>query len=140
VPKSPAFIRIREQVLQIVRCIPASRLCTYQAIGEHLDVMPRHVAYILSQLPDLEKMTYPWHRVVSGDGTLGTVKRRGDGRTQAELLADEGHVISGNAVVFFERAAIAVGMLDSGIEKQQRPASSRIAPAGPARRSRRSDR
>jgi methylated-DNA-protein-cysteine methyltransferase related protein len=138
VPKSPAFIRIRVQVLQIVRCIPASRLCTYQAIGEHLGVMPRHVAYILSQLPDLEKMLHPWHRVVSGDGTLGTVKRGGEGRTQADLLADEGHVVSGNAVVFFERAAIAVGALDSGIEKQPRPESSR-APAGPARRSRRRD-
>lgn len=139
-PKSPAFLRIRDQVLRIVNCIPASRLCTYQAIGEHLDVMPRHVAYLLSQLPDHEKLRHPWHRVVAGDGTLGTPKRGGDGRTQAELLADEGHVVSHNAVVFFDRAVMPVADLKSGIEKQTRPEPSTVGAEPAVGRARRGGR
>lgn len=40
--------------------------CTVQSSGEHLDVMPRQLASILSQLDDSEKAPYPWHRVEPG--------------------------------------------------------------------------
>jgi len=43
-PRSTAFIRIKADVLGIVRNIPPGRLCTYAAIGRHLDVMARQVA------------------------------------------------------------------------------------------------
>ena len=61
---SPFFIRIREHLLQLTASLPEGRVCSFQSIGEHLDVMPRHVAYILSTLEDAEKLVYPWHRVV----------------------------------------------------------------------------
>jgi alkylated DNA nucleotide flippase Atl1 len=80
--KSPVFARIKMQVLDIVATIPETRVSTYQSIGEHLDVMPRHVASILSQLPPNEKMVYPWQRVVSGDGSLGVVKKGPDGKVK----------------------------------------------------------
>lgn len=73
-PKSPAFIRIEDQVLQIVAAIPEARVSTIQWIGEHLDVVPQHVAYILAGLSPNEKIFYPWHRVVPHDGGLGAVK------------------------------------------------------------------
>jgi methylated-DNA-protein-cysteine methyltransferase related protein len=121
--KSPAFARIKAQVLDIVATIPEARVSTYQSIGEHLAVMPRHVAYILSQLPPNEKMVYPWHRVVSGDGSLGVVKKGPDGKSQAELLQDEGILVSQNSVASgMEKLFVPAQELPSGIAKQSRPA------------------
>jgi methylated-DNA-protein-cysteine methyltransferase related protein len=121
-PKSPAFIRIKEQVLQIVASVPEAQITTHRSIGEHLDVVPRHVAYILSMLSPEEKMSYPWHRVVSENGSLGVLKRGPDGKTQAELLENEGHVISRNAIgLSFERAFIPAVKLESDVSKQTRP-------------------
>jgi methylated-DNA-protein-cysteine methyltransferase-like protein len=130
-PKSPAFIRIRAQVLQVVASIPRGRVCTFQSIGAHLDVMPRHVAYILSQLDDGEKMTLPWHRVVAGDGTLGAPRFAPDGQSQAQRLAEEGVAIARNAVAP-SLAAWFVGAaeLAHGLPPQSRPAT----PSAPARR------
>ncbi len=126
--KSPAFARIKAQVLEIVASIPKSKISTYQSIGEHLAVMPRHVAYILSQLAPNEKMVYPWHRVVSGDGTLGVVKNGPDGKTQAEMLGDEGLLISHNKVATdMSRVFVPAAALPSGIGPQTRPAD---APVG----------
>ena len=121
-PKSAAFVRIITQVLQIVAAIPVSRVCTYRAIGAHLDVMPRHVAYILTMLEPLESLEFPWFRVVGDDGSLGTLKRGGDGRTQATLLAEEGLVVSNNSVaISMGHALIEVAALNSGVPKQTRP-------------------
>ena len=84
--KSEAFARIKDQVLRIVATIPESKITTYQSIGEHLSLMPRHVAYILSQLDDNTKLDIPWYRVVSADGSLGVPKRDPNGDSQAQLL------------------------------------------------------
>jgi methylated-DNA-protein-cysteine methyltransferase related protein len=122
-PNSPFFARIREQVLQLTAAVPEGRVCTFQSMGEYLDVMPRHVAYILSQLAGNEKMVYPWYRVVSGDATLGSPKKNPDGTTQAELLRAEGVLIDGNRVKApFERVFIAAEQLQSGLPQQTRPA------------------
>lgn len=96
--KSEAFARIKDQVLRIVTTIPESKITTYQSIGEHLAVMPRHVAYILSQLDDNTKLEIPWYRVVSADGSLGVPKRNPNGDSQAQLLQREGIVVVGNAI------------------------------------------
>lgn len=134
-PKSPAFIRIRQQVLQIVASIPRGRVCTFQSIGAHLDVMPRHVAYILSQLDDGEKMTLPWHRVVAGDGALGAPRFAPDGQSQAQRLAEEGVAIAGDAVApDLASHFVAAEQLAHGLPKQTRPAAparKRTAGGGP---------
>jgi methylated-DNA-protein-cysteine methyltransferase related protein len=132
---SPAFARIKAQVLEIVATIPESKVSTYQSIGEHLAVMPRHVAYILSQLPDIEKLVYPWHRVVSGSGALGVVKKGPDGKTQAELLQEEGILIKQNAVAELSKLLVSAQELPSGIGKQVRPADAPLpkSRAKPAR-------
>jgi methylated-DNA-protein-cysteine methyltransferase related protein len=121
-PKSPAFIRIKAQVLQIVAAIPYAKLTTFRSIGEHLDVVPRHVAYILTMLTIDEKIDYPWFRVVSDDASLGVPKHGADDRSQAELLLEEGLIVSGNSVkASFEQAFIPAGALESGISQQTRP-------------------
>ncbi len=119
---SPFFARIREHVLQLTAAVPEGKVCTFQSMGEYLDVMPRHVAYILSQLEDNEKFVYPWHRIVSGDTSLGTLKKNPDGASQAELLRDEGILISNNKVASsFEQVFICAEQLPSGLARQKRP-------------------
>jgi methylated-DNA-protein-cysteine methyltransferase related protein len=106
-------------------------------MGEYLDVMPRHVAYILSQLGDNEKFVYPWYRVVSGDTSLGTPKKNPDGRTQADLLLDEGILVSNNKVASrFEQVFISAEQLPSGLARQTRPADAPVAKQGRSRQGR----
>lgn len=134
-PNSPFFARIRAQVLQLTESIPEGKICTYQSMGEYLDVMPRHVAYILSQLEDHEKYVYPWHRVVSSDASLGTPKKNPDGMSQAELLRDEGLLVSANKLSSsFEQVFVAAERLSSGLPRQKRPEN---APAAKSARTRR---
>ena len=109
---SPFFARIRVHVLQLTALIPEGRICTFQSMGEHLDVVLRHVAYIFGQLEDNERMVYPWHRVVGGDGVLCALKKNPDGRTQTDHLRSEGFLVSGNRVASdWKRVFIAAGDL-----------------------------
>jgi methylated-DNA-protein-cysteine methyltransferase-like protein len=129
---SAFFARIKMQVLQLTSAVPAGKVCTYQLMGKHLDVMPRHVAYILSQLEPHEKLEYPWHRVVSADMSLGTQKQNPDGTPQAELLRNEGLLVSGNKVISsVERVLVDAANLPSGLARQTRPEN---APAAKMRR------
>jgi methylated-DNA-protein-cysteine methyltransferase-like protein len=122
VTASPFYARIRQQVLQLTAAVPAGKVCTFQSMGEHLDVMPRHVAYILSQLDHSEKLRYPWHRVVSGDGSLGSPKTHPDGTSQAELLRAEGILVSGKRIAIgFADVFVPAALLPSGLPQQQRP-------------------
>lgn len=121
-PASPFYQRIRAQVLQLTQAVPKGRLCTYQSMGRHLDVMPRHVAYILSRLNDHEKVLVPWHRVVTADGRLGARNQHPDGRTQADLLLSEGiTVCEGRIPSPFLEVFIEAEHLPSGLPKQTRP-------------------
>lgn len=129
---SPFYARIKGDVLAIARAIPEGRVATYAAIGAHLDVMPRHVAYILATLEPLERETVPWHRAVAADGTLGPAKAGGRGDEQRARLAAEGVVVDGRgAVVAFAERAIAVADLPHGVPPQTRPADT---PGGGRRR------
>ncbi len=96
-------------------------------MGEYLDVMPRHVAFILSRLKENEKFIYPWHRVVGGDTSLGAPKKNPDGKSQAELLRDEGILVSNNKVASsFEQVFISAEHLPSGLARQNRPADAPV--------------
>lgn len=109
-------------MLQLTAAVPEGRGCTFQSIGEHLDVMPRHVAYILSQLEDHEKVVLPWHRFISRDGSLGSPKTNPDGTSQAELLRAEGILVSSNRIATsFELVFVPADQLPSGLPKQKRP-------------------
>jgi methylated-DNA-protein-cysteine methyltransferase related protein len=127
VAASPFFARIREHVLQLTAAVPEGKVCTFQSMGEHLDVMPRHVAYILSQLEDNEKFVYPWHRVVAGEGSLGSPKSNPDGTSQAELLRAEGILVSGNRIAnSFNLVYVPADQLPSRLPKQKRPADAAV--------------
>jgi methylated-DNA-protein-cysteine methyltransferase related protein len=119
---SPFYARIKADVLIIVASIPKGRVCTFSSIGEHLDVVPRHVAYILSTLEPLEKVQYPWHRVVGNEGNLGKSKTSETGESQSSLLAADGILVAENSVAgYFSKCFIECGNLKSGVKKQTRP-------------------
>jgi methylated-DNA-protein-cysteine methyltransferase related protein len=74
IPKSAAFIQIKAGVIEITSNIPVAQITTYSAIGEHLNLMPRHVAYILTTLSLEEKLELPWYRVVAEKGAISLGK------------------------------------------------------------------
>ncbi|HSK26488.1 MAG TPA: MGMT family protein [Jiangellales bacterium] len=92
---SPAFARIRAQVLDVTARVPRGRVTTYAAVGDELEVVPRHVAYLLSMQSDDEVAALPWHRVVSVDGRLARGER---GEEQAARLRAEGVPVVGRRV------------------------------------------
>ena len=50
--KSPAFARIKSDVLAIVAAIPEGQVASAADLGRQIDVPARHVAYILTTLDD----------------------------------------------------------------------------------------
>jgi methylated-DNA-protein-cysteine methyltransferase related protein len=121
---SPFYARIKRDTLAIVQCIPEGRLVTYKSIGGHLDVVPRHIAYILASLEPSEYARFPWFRVVLDQGLLGKEKVNDLGINQRELLALEGVIIlPSGAIANFDELEVAVEQLNSGIPKQTRPAN-----------------
>jgi methylated-DNA-protein-cysteine methyltransferase related protein len=99
---SVAYARIKGDVIAIVTKIPAGRLATHGAIGQYLAVFPRHVAYVLATLDDLERETVPWWRVVADGGAIGRHQRRDD---QMQRLKAEGCAVAPVGIVqdFAER-------------------------------------
>ncbi len=106
-PKSPNFIRIRADVLRLVAEVPRGRVTTYGAIGRELDVMARHVAYILAMLTDDEADEVAWHRVVGQGGLLKPTKRRPLAVQRALLDAEGIRVDDDDRVDAFEQVAYA---------------------------------
>ncbi|MFQ3627475.1 MAG: MGMT family protein [Cyanobacteriota bacterium] len=120
--KSAAFARIKEQVLAMTTSIPAGRVSTYRSLAAHIDVVPRHVAYILSTLSEAERAAVPWYRVVAEDGVI-SAPNAAKARAQIdELLAEEYRVENKKLLELGDRF-IAVADLNSGISPQTRPTS-----------------
>jgi methylated-DNA-protein-cysteine methyltransferase related protein len=104
--RSAAYARIKTDVLAIVRGVPPGKIVTFDAIGQHLVVMPRHVAYILSALTDSERELVPWHRVVAKGGAIGRGPHRD---AQFAKLVREGVSVSPAGIVQdMERTVVAL--------------------------------
>ena len=88
---SPAFARIRAEVIRLVGLIPPGKFTTYGSIAVHMNVVARHVAFVLSQLSEDEAAALPWHRVVASEGRLSqgmdaTLRAEQQRRLEAEGL------------------------------------------------------
>ena len=68
--KSPAFARIKSDVMAIVAALPQGRVASAADIGRQIDVPARHVAYILTTLDEGERAVSPWWRVVADGGAI----------------------------------------------------------------------
>lgn len=93
-PKSRAFALIREETLHLVSLIPEGKFTTYGSIAIHMNVMPRHVAYVLGRLTPEEAESLPWHRVVAAEGRISPNMPPKLAATQKRLLKAEGLRIS----------------------------------------------
>ena len=69
-PKSLAFARIRAEVIRLVALIPEGKFTTYGSIAVHMNVVARHVAFVMSRLTEEEAARLPWHRVVGADARV----------------------------------------------------------------------
>jgi len=87
---SLAFQRIKEDALNALRSVPAGRVTSYGEIGRRMDVMARHIAYLVTMLTPAELETVPWHRVVGEDGVIGPAQRKRRGAEQIRRLRAEG--------------------------------------------------
>jgi methylated-DNA-protein-cysteine methyltransferase related protein len=104
-PKSTAFIQMKAGVLEVASKIPVGRITTYGAISEHMNVMARHVAYILTTLTFEEQEELPWHRVVANKGAISASgKLTSRHQFQISTLKEEGIVFtSKNCIDNFDK-------------------------------------
>lgn len=93
---SPAYGRIKSDILDLVDQVPSGTVTTYAAIGARLSVMPRVVSTILAALTERERETVAWHRVVADGGAIGRHAWR---VTQIERLRGEGVSVSAAGIV-----------------------------------------
>jgi methylated-DNA-protein-cysteine methyltransferase-like protein len=91
--------RLKAKVLAVVQAIPEGRVTTYGAIGRHLHLTARQVAFVLATLTPEESAALPWFRVVAAQGVISSLKRRGVGRRQIEKLRSEGVSLTARARV-----------------------------------------
>jgi methylated-DNA-protein-cysteine methyltransferase-like protein len=119
--KSPFFARIQRDVLAIIASVPEGQLVTFAEVGAHLDVMPRHVAYLMAMLDGPERDLIPWHRAVAADGRV-------EREAQRAALAAEGHAFDPDGRVSgFLARVVAVATLPHGVAPQTRPADAPVA-------------
>lgn len=93
--KTPNFY---EQVYAVVRRIPRGQVTSYGRIAAMLGRpnAARAVGYALNALKD-KRGSYadvPWQRVVNSQGRISIVNRDNSPNRQAELLREEGVVVS----------------------------------------------
>ena len=89
-----------EQVYAVVRRIPRGKVTSYGRVAQMLGHprAARAVGYALNALKDKkDQPTFakvPWQRVVNSQGRISIVNRENSAQYQAELLRDEGVVVS----------------------------------------------
>ena len=93
-PKSKAFARIRAEVIRLVGLIPEGKFTTYGSIAVHMNVMARHVAFVMSRLTPEESAELPWHRVVSADARISPNMPLASAKLQRKRLRAEGMKIN----------------------------------------------
>jgi methylated-DNA-protein-cysteine methyltransferase related protein len=92
---SPAFKRIRAEVIRLVGLVPEGKFTTYGSIAVHMNVMARHVAFVMGRLTEEEAERLPWHRVVGADARISPKIDAELARVQKERLEKEGMKVNG---------------------------------------------
>ena len=89
-----------EQVYAVVRRIPRGKVTSYGRIAQMLGRprAARAVGYALNALKDKQNdpayAAIPWQRVINSQGRISIVNREHSANRQAELLREEGVVVS----------------------------------------------
>jgi methylated-DNA-protein-cysteine methyltransferase related protein len=87
------YTRMHDDILRVVRAIPAGRVTTVGAISQYLQVPAHHVSFLLARRFECGDESVPWYRVLSHRGAVGRPLFDADGRSQAECLAADGVVV-----------------------------------------------
>lgn len=88
--KSKAGTRIRAEVIRLVALVPKGKFTTYGSLATHMNVVPLHVASVLSNLTEEESATLPWHRITATDGRISPRMPPASARKQRARLREEG--------------------------------------------------
>ena len=93
-------VNFYEQVYAVVRRIPRGKVTSYGRVAQMLGrpQAARAVGYALNALKDKKEqpafVKVPWQRVVNSKGRISIVNRENSAQYQAELLREEGVVVS----------------------------------------------
>jgi alkylated DNA nucleotide flippase Atl1 len=117
-PRSPAFARLKRDLLRLVDAIPPGRVTAMDELARAINVPVRHVAYLLATLDEAEQARHPWHRTVGRDGRW-THRHPGG----IERLAEEGVGVSGGVVAGWPAIVCTPRADELPLESPQRPAS-----------------
>jgi methylated-DNA-protein-cysteine methyltransferase-like protein len=99
---SPAFARLRADVLAVLHDVPRGRVTTYGTIAEYLGVSARQVARVMSSLSEGESEGVAWYRVVGAGGAIRTPgQRQSDRLLRAGVVVNEKNVVEGFAGLLF---------------------------------------
>lgn len=87
-----------EKVYEVVKTIPAGKVCTYGEIAKFLNspTLSRQVGWALHKNP--QPKIIPCHRVVFADGSLSPAFAFGGANEQYKLLLSEGVTFINNKV------------------------------------------
>lgn len=91
-----------QQILTIIKLIPAGRVATYGQIAK-LAGLPRNARQVGSILKNVSDPDVPWFRVVN---SKGEISERGNGESQLvqrDVLEDEGVQFTKNGAVDLSR-------------------------------------
>lgn len=88
----------QQQVYQVIKQIPAGRLCSYGTVAAMagLPGRARWVGMLLSRLPDDSRL--PWFRVVNASGKISFPKDSESYRRQLDKLVEEGSADEGGQI------------------------------------------
>jgi methylated-DNA-protein-cysteine methyltransferase-like protein len=103
-PPSIAFQRIRAEVIRLVGLVPEGKFTTYGSIAVHMNVMARHVAFVMSRLTEEESERLPWHRVVGADARISPKMDAELARVQRERLEKEGMKVNERGFILDDEA------------------------------------
>lgn len=103
-PPSIAFKRIRAEVIWLVGLVPEGKFTTYGSIAVNMNVMARHVAFVMSRLTEEESERLPWHRVVGADARISPKMDAELARVQRERLEKEGMKVNERGFILEDEA------------------------------------
>ena len=103
-PPSIAFQRIRAEVIRLVGLVPEGKFTTYGSLAVHMNVMARHVAFVMRRLTEEESARLPWHRVVGADARISPKMDAELARVQRERLEKEGMKVNERGFILDDEA------------------------------------
>ncbi|MFA7284231.1 MAG: MGMT family protein [Candidatus Absconditabacterales bacterium] len=95
---------MKPQIIQVINQIPFGKVCSYGSVAAQLDIQCDiqtsgwMVGKVLSSLPQHERDSCPWRRVINKQGYIAALKLGHKGLIQKQLLEAEGIAIEQGSI------------------------------------------